>query len=69
MHSCFDDPAYTEDDPRLSSWYKDIGGGIPPMGTLAGPIEMEAGNNLIEFVFVFGEPIEVDLTIFVEPSP
>lgn len=39
------------------------------MGTLAGPIEMEAGNNLIEFVFVFGEPIEVDLTIFVEPSP
>lgn len=53
----------------MSSWYKDIGGGIPPMGTLAGPIEMEAGNNLIEFVFVFGEPIEVDLTIFVEPSP
>ncbi|NJK32905.1 MAG: hypothetical protein HC927_11140 [Deltaproteobacteria bacterium] len=68
-HPCFDEPAYSEDDPRLGMWYRDIAGGIPPMGTPLGPMEMAAGDNLVEFVFLLGEPVEVDLVITADPLP
>ncbi|NJK31719.1 MAG: hypothetical protein HC927_04480 [Deltaproteobacteria bacterium] len=68
-HPCFEEPAYSEDDPRLSGWYTDIFGGVPPMGTPLGPVDMRAGDNLVEFVFPLGDPVEADLTITAEPMP
>lgn len=67
-HPCFEEPVASEDDPRLSgdASFWNIGSGVPAMGPLSTMDNIEPGDNLFEFAFPTGGPVEVEAIIRAE---